>query len=280
MEARLRAEEASAQPESAPVKQSAGGSESRDSAPATSGFAEPEPAPAGEVDSRPDAYRFATPLEPVQPLRSEVREGRSENEVKPIPANAAEPALLSFEALKKEEAAVSQSVPKTDRLTEIRNAVPEWLTKGLGELPTPSLLMAVSKALGDTPIERFAARIEIRREAFTSLGLLERVAKDVAGVWREERVRTAAREAEQERRIRAQTAAAEVELRERERFERMARANWQDMDEGERREWRDRARANLKKLPLWNRIGEEERNRQIEEVAVQLLEKELRGGHG
>lgn len=88
-----------------------------------------------------------------------------------------------------EEEKVSQSVPpgSDDRLTDIENAIPEALTAGLHDTPSPELLRRISRNLGDAPLERFTERIYARWKSITSLGLLAELALDVGKAWKAEK---------------------------------------------------------------------------------------------
>lgn len=83
-----------------------------------------------------------------------------------------------------ERQSVSQSVEKTDRPTDphtrILEAIPPALTQKLGDVPSGQLLRRIAAKLNGAPIEAFTAKIEERFSSITGLGILEKLAADVA----------------------------------------------------------------------------------------------------
>ena len=83
-----------------------------------------------------------------------------------------------------ESVSVSQSVEKSDRPTDphlrILAAIPPALTVKLGDIPSGPLLRRIAAKLNGAPIEDFTAKIEERFTSITGLGILEKLAADVA----------------------------------------------------------------------------------------------------
>jgi hypothetical protein len=74
---------------------------------------------------------------------------------------------------------------KRARFDAIKAAIPGKLCKKLHEVPKPLLLVAIDEELGDAPLENLTARIRLRWQGITSLGMLKGLASDVRDAWRE-----------------------------------------------------------------------------------------------
>ncbi|TAJ98761.1 hypothetical protein EPO44_11060, partial [bacterium] len=154
----------------------------------------------------------------------------------PVPPEVATPrsALIRKERIDeiKDEKSVSQSPApveerQTDRLKEIGALLIRKLQVKLhGEIPTPKLCKRIEGKLKGAPLSLLEARIDLRINKITSMGMVENLAEDVGTEWNRAAV---AREKEQ-----AEAAAANF-------------AEWVRMaaDENETPEAREYARAQL-----------------------------------
>ena len=86
------------------------------------------------------------------------------------------------------------------RFAAIENAIPVALCEKLHETPSAALIERIDANLCGAPPERLTERIRARWKNITSLGILERLARDVGKAWAKGYAERAAAEKEAEQR--------------------------------------------------------------------------------